>query len=703
MGVFERVRTARVPRQARDGQEYSSIPSLPPPSSARQRHPWSDTWLWELSAIMFSCACFIASLVLLAQYNQKPIPRFSYGITLNALVSVFMTFSKSALLVAVAGAMSQLKWRWYQISEGGGRPLLDTQLFDDASRGPWGSLVLLFTPHSWSLVCLGAVVTILALAFDPFAQQLVHYPTRLITTPDPKLQTPSVPYAKTFAPGHAVMMGDLYPEIRAVDSIVSSALWDLSGDDDGRPSAQCSTGNCTWAEFDSLAICSTCQNVTTSEIGLPDCSLNWNRSEVEQAIEQTRHTQSYVHVEKNCSLQLPPNFPCKGFPDLHIVGDIEKSASGSYYYPFSLTYPAHIFASSTDHEPFMVQNEGGHIHIPEDPNLQSTPLAILPFCSIGIERENDILSIKQATTCQLNPCVRRYSFSITNGLSSFKILNSRYGAWYFDATGLSIINDQLVNTETGTADGFYGLKPSWSDAPASYGLLRNLSNSTSSPRPAPELFTISADAIDLLRLIELRFTGEALLFDTSANVEENSIAKSSSIHFQDQFQTKEGLYLVPEEDSKVHDLLAINDHGGLSLVVPRLAAKLSKYIRERDGIPVPGQSYAPVSFVQVQWPWVTLPAVTWGLGVGFLLVTMWICRGDDQVLWRTSSLPLVYHGLDAEEIRNATYGAGGIEKVSMMETLSKEVRVKLRRSPVDRQLKLTRGAQPTEIPNANGA
>jgi cellulose synthase/poly-beta-1,6-N-acetylglucosamine synthase-like glycosyltransferase len=135
---------------------------------------WSNTWLWEILSIIFSSLCFVLTLVLLKVFDQKPLPQFAYGITLNAIISILTAFSKSALLVAVAGAISQLKWRWYQNTKG--RSVLDTQLFDDASRGPWGSLILLVTPHSWSLVSMGALVTILALAFDPFAQQLITYP-----------------------------------------------------------------------------------------------------------------------------------------------------------------------------------------------------------------------------------------------------------------------------------------------------------------------------------------------------------------------------------------------------------------------------------------------------------------------------------------------------------------------------------------------
>jgi len=44
---------------------------------------------------------------------------------------------------AVGVAMSQSKWLWYR--QGEPRRLQDLQLFDDATRGPWGSAQLLFS------------------------------------------------------------------------------------------------------------------------------------------------------------------------------------------------------------------------------------------------------------------------------------------------------------------------------------------------------------------------------------------------------------------------------------------------------------------------------------------------------------------------------------------------------------------------------
>ena len=66
-----------------------------------------------------------------------------------------------------------------RISDGKDR-LYDLQLFDDASRGPVGSLRLLWTVKLQALVAsCGAILTVLALAVDPFTQQILSFNSRL--------------------------------------------------------------------------------------------------------------------------------------------------------------------------------------------------------------------------------------------------------------------------------------------------------------------------------------------------------------------------------------------------------------------------------------------------------------------------------------------------------------------------------------------
>lgn len=60
--------------------------------------------------------------------------------------------------------------------------MIDIQRFDDASRGPWGSLIFLWKFRLTALTSSGeCLITIAALAIDLFAQQVLEFPFRLVS------------------------------------------------------------------------------------------------------------------------------------------------------------------------------------------------------------------------------------------------------------------------------------------------------------------------------------------------------------------------------------------------------------------------------------------------------------------------------------------------------------------------------------------
>ena len=150
------------------------------PRSSRSTNSSSDTWLWEGTAVVFSILCFTAIFCVVRVYDQKASPTLPYGITLNSVISILGTASKSSLIFAVGESLGQLKWMWFW---GTKRRLRDFQSFDSASRGPWGSSIILFEHKGNSIASIGALIIILALAFDPFLQQVLTFPLRQTSGP----------------------------------------------------------------------------------------------------------------------------------------------------------------------------------------------------------------------------------------------------------------------------------------------------------------------------------------------------------------------------------------------------------------------------------------------------------------------------------------------------------------------------------------
>ncbi|KAH9861755.1 hypothetical protein J1614_011508 [Plenodomus biglobosus] len=219
----------------------------------------TDWWWWELASLFVSFACLGAIVGVLSVYDRQTQPDYLLsGITLNAYVAVFAAISKAALILPVSEAIGQLKWIWFHQRDAAA--LWDFQLFDAASRGPWGSLMLLFKLKSKHLASLGATITILGLAFEPFFQQILLYPERVIA-----VGQGSTWAAMTFVP-------EKYPILRSGSVITArdpsmtptiDAAFNTP-DLDARPSrSTCSTGNCTWPIYSTLGICHQCEDVSS--------------------------------------------------------------------------------------------------------------------------------------------------------------------------------------------------------------------------------------------------------------------------------------------------------------------------------------------------------------------------------------------------------------------------------------------------------
>ncbi|KAJ9608451.1 hypothetical protein H2200_007439 [Cladophialophora chaetospira] len=164
-----------------------SSPVAKPSWGHQLRNSFSNWWTWELLSVLISLLCFVGVIILLAVSDGRGVPQLGYRLTLNTIISILITASKSAMLVAVGTAIGQRNWSWMIRDR---QRLLDIQIFDDASRGPWGAFTMLLSLRSRDIVALGAVVTILITILDPFAQQLVVYPIRTVTISDESVFVP---------------------------------------------------------------------------------------------------------------------------------------------------------------------------------------------------------------------------------------------------------------------------------------------------------------------------------------------------------------------------------------------------------------------------------------------------------------------------------------------------------------------------------
>lgn len=147
-----------------------------------------ETWIWETLALAWALLCLASVIVVLAFISGKSVSSWRMPIGPNALVGVFSTLSKAALMTVIPACISQLKWIHFSQSP---RRLIDMQAYDDASRGPFGSLLFLHglilrrgRSKVSALAAVGCFITIVALALEPFTQQIISFRIREIELGD---------------------------------------------------------------------------------------------------------------------------------------------------------------------------------------------------------------------------------------------------------------------------------------------------------------------------------------------------------------------------------------------------------------------------------------------------------------------------------------------------------------------------------------
>ncbi|KAI0894794.1 hypothetical protein F4806DRAFT_97267 [Annulohypoxylon nitens] len=148
-------------------------------SSADSDEPSSWWWWWEILAIFLSTLCMCGLVGVLIKIDNLPLQSWELPVEPNSLIASLITIAKASMMLVVASGISQLKWRHFMIQQ---RRLADLQIYDDASRGPWGSAMLLWNLgvlRIRALVTIGfALITIVALGMDTTAQQILKFPMR---------------------------------------------------------------------------------------------------------------------------------------------------------------------------------------------------------------------------------------------------------------------------------------------------------------------------------------------------------------------------------------------------------------------------------------------------------------------------------------------------------------------------------------------
>ncbi|KAJ9500661.1 hypothetical protein H2202_003877 [Exophiala xenobiotica] len=571
-----------------------------------------DVWVPEVLSICFSTVCFVTIFVVLVAYDGKQVPSLPHAITLNTVVAILSTASKSSLILVVGSCISQLKWSWFSRQ----RRLTDIQTFDDASRGPLGCAALLTTKAFLSLASVGAIVTILSLAYDPFLQQLLSYPIVQVYTNASSAVTRQ---ARAFAIGGM--------DAKFV-SAMNAGVW--SGASSFAPTPACPSGNCTWPSFSTVGWCSKCETFDTKNVAVRGCEIP---------------TPANLTSASQCHVELPDGnlvpIPMKAWMASDNRGDWwvqPVNVVASTLYARRATYDTYL------EDPF--PNSKTFLGV-------TSPQLAMAFVSLDPKGEylgSDQQPLKVNTTqeCVLDLCFLDYNVSVKGGVLETKVLRAQHGI-QFTEEGLWCWRPPGV----GEAD------LNWTEE---YIVAYNLFDDHHMAFCLDVGDSFSFDPFDWGYLVGDLLSSNGTGQYSCAYVNNDTVCGSVPV-------------LTGSTTSSSDIIVKLQETLSLSDLFEGIAASLTQLGRDSRPSEVTGQVALPVTYVHIRWEWLILPAVLEVAGIALLLSTMVVAKRAKTPLWKGSVLPFLYHGLE-DGMRE---DVSALESVSSMEREAK-ARVRLKRA-----------------------
>jgi hypothetical protein len=608
-----------------------------------------ETWILEICVISLSIACIVGVVTVLRVFDGKQQPDLPSGITLNAIVSTLSTASRAALIFVLAASISQLKWNWYQTRQ----KLDEIQCFDDASRGPLGSLLLLTRKPARSLASVAAIITVAALTFDPFLQQVIEF-------------YPHVVYVNASANGSQAVTG------RGVEFLIGAkdtgfverlnqGIWSDPSVFGRNPT--CATGNCTWDTFESVGWCHKCENAT-SRVQLENCDFNVAPEDFDNATDFS--ASDYPIFTRWCNVSFLGSEGNTGSIPMNFTGLGSRFRLDTYW-----EYVWSAADIMLDNKTILgVENPVSAVNYIRIPAIAQSDESDLSMTS---------MRIKDATECVLDFCVNTYNVTVQSGETRVDTLNSTFGQKF---TWAGPEPTQLW-------DSYY----CWKGRDVSMDQLRF--EEVELPSPYNMLSSKRSGYVDRANYAFCTWNGK---YQSGPNMDTmywfwgQAIADMLHGSTKAEYSCEDGSCGIVGTDTSETGGPDATDVGrwihtvGLEKVMENLAAAFTNMtVATGDATPVYGRYGQSVIFVRVRWAWLTLPAgLSFSAGV-LLLATMLRTWQKGSPMWKASLLPLLYHGLDdetrASTVQGTEAGNGQAEgygvRVSEMMSAAAETRVRL--------------------------
>lgn len=214
-------------------------------------------------------------MAVLYKFNNQDLPDWPFGATLNSFLALFTTMTKASFMIPVSVAISQSQWAWINKKP---RPLYDVHVIDQASRGTWGSLVLLWRFRFQHVAVLGSLLFAFSAFTSPVTQLAISYPMRDIAVAG---EATAQVVREVRSPGDRLNMAGREAVYTALFADHTGFMEPIPYSSVAAGAVFCSTGNCTFNHYGSLGICMNTANISShlrvEEYDSPD-GANFNDS-----------------------------------------------------------------------------------------------------------------------------------------------------------------------------------------------------------------------------------------------------------------------------------------------------------------------------------------------------------------------------------------------------------------------------------------
>ncbi|KAJ3539749.1 hypothetical protein NM208_g5366 [Fusarium decemcellulare] len=571
--------------------------------------------------------------------------------------------------------LAQCKWNWVgKFVE----PLVDFDRLDAASRGPWGSARLLLTmarhPH-W--ISLGAFSALLLLGFEPFLQAIVNFEDQAVALNSTEwLQIPKTDssqaaqqqptigscsildsgiWSASFVKGivntpfttdngtklmYRTTIGPTVPADPGMRASIWNGLSGLVTQQNLWPTTSCTSGNCSWENFPSIAVCSKCQDISrhvkkkSGITKVPDkmSTMGWILEKGE-SLPEVSNTY-WEGNEKFIGKRMP--FTKYEIPELSLnlsnYNGMIRAKAGKQSQPGQNNSPDIYMASK------VTLNPGQTFSFRDS----QTMLAAVQFLKAGEGWRGNKTTWEDtpltAQECSLHLCVNEYESAMELGVLKEKVVSSWFNRTPGSLSDLEPITKEYIKA----ANHSLYMGPGWRDISDLQIYIPDEDYKSRSSKFTQQKYNITHPSI-----IGIQDTLQDGFYHPVPNC-------TANCHLDRQLL----LYPLMGDTIPPDYILALGESTNVSETLENVALSMSKWIRDKQmkSSPVTGIETRTIVVTRVEWGFLGVPAATILLGFIFVVLSIWETSRLKQPIWKDNTMALLAHspeGIFRQRLREA--------------------------------------------------